>query len=83
MIYMEIEKRKYQYVKPERYEVKKTRGTTYTLESEWLDYYAVQFIKNYWTGDKLEFWKALREDLENELAFVKAEEEKELSKKTR
>ena len=63
---MEIQQCRYQYAKPQKYNGK-TRGTTYKIETEWHKYFNAEFRKNYFIEDELEFLKALKHDLEQQL----------------
>ena len=76
MVFMEDENLKviiqpmqYQYAEPKKYEGK-TKGAEYIVNPEWHKYYAVEMYKNYFIEDELEFFKALKEDLEKELIQI-------------
>ena len=49
----------------------KTRGTKFLVDTTWHTYYNVDFYKNYFIEDELEFLKALKSDLEQELKETK------------
>ena len=63
---MKIQKIKYQYAKPSG-KPTKTRGNKFLVESTWHEYYNAEFNKNYFIEDELEFLKALKHDLEQQL----------------
>ncbi len=67
---MEVKKMKYQYAKPCDHYKGDTRGANCIIETTWEEYFNAVFDKNYFTGNKLEFLKALKEDLERELGQV-------------
>lgn len=64
-----IQPMQYQYAEPKKYEGK-TKGAEYIVNPEWHKYYAVEMYKNYFIEDELEFFKALKEDLEKELIQI-------------
>ena len=66
---MNIHKISYQYAKPSG-KSSKTRGTKFLVDTTWEEYYNAIFEKNYFTDNELEFLKALKNDLEQELIQV-------------
>ena len=66
---MEIQKINYQYAKPSG-KPSKTRGATFLVDTTWEQYFNAMFQKNYFTDNELEFLKALKNDLEQELANI-------------
>ncbi len=66
---MEIQKIKYQYAKPSG-KPSKTRGAKFLVDTTWEQYFNAMFQKNYFTDNELEFLKALKNDLEQELANI-------------
>ena len=66
---MIIQKIKYQYAKPSgKYD--KTRGAKFLVNTTWQEYFNANFEKNYFINNELEFLKALKQDLEQELTQV-------------
>ena len=63
---MQIQKIKFQYAKPSG-KSSKTRGQKFLVNTTWEEYFNVEFNKNYFIEDELEFLKALKHDLEQEL----------------
>ena len=66
---MEIQKISYQYAKPSG-KPSKTRGAKFLVDTTWEQYFNAMFQKNYFTDNELEFLKALKTDLEQELLQV-------------
>lgn len=66
---MEIQKIKYQYARPSG-KPSKTRGAKFLVDTTWEQYFNAIFQKNYFTDNELEFLKALKNDLEQELANI-------------
>lgn len=66
---MNIQKISYQYAKPSG-KPSKTRGTKFLVDTTWEQYFNAIFEKNYFTDNELEFLKALKQDLEQELTQV-------------
>lgn len=66
---MNIEKIKFQYAKPVG-RSSKTKGQKFIVNTTWEEYYNAEFSKNYFTENELEFLKALKLDLEQELQHV-------------
>ena len=63
---MEIKKIQYQLAKPSG-KPSKTRGAKFLVDTTWHEYFNVYFEKNYFIDDELEFLKALKHDLEQQL----------------
>jgi hypothetical protein len=81
---MQISLMKYQYLRPDKKYDGQTRNANYVLETEWHNYFCVDFYKNYFIEDELEFLKALRQDLQSELdSLNKTIEDNEKSLKKR
>lgn len=66
---MIIQKIKYQLAKPVG-KTSKTKGTKFVVNTTWEEYFSAIFDKNYFTNNELEFLKALKQDLEQELTQV-------------
>lgn len=66
---MEIQKISYQYARPSG-KPSKTRGVKFLVDTTWEQYFNAMFEKNYFTDNELEFLKALKNDLEQELLQV-------------
>ena len=66
---MNIQKISYQYAKPSG-KPSKTRGTKFLVNTTWEQYFNAIFEKNYFTDNELEFLKALKHDLEQEMVQV-------------
>lgn len=66
---MNIQKISYQYAKPSG-KTSKTRGAKFLVDTTWDEYYNASYEKNYFTDNELEFLKALKKDLEQELQQV-------------
>ena len=66
---MNIQKISYQYAKPSG-KPSKTRGTKFLVNTTWEQYFNAIFEKNYFIDNELEFLKALKHDLEQELTQV-------------
>lgn len=64
---IQIQLMKYQYALPNKKYDGKTRDANYVIETEWHNYFSVDLHENYFIEDELEFLKALRQDLQNEL----------------
>lgn len=64
---MKIQKIKYQYAKPSGKQ-NKTRNAKFLVDTTWKEYFNAYFEKNYFIDDELEFLKALKNDLEQQLA---------------
>lgn len=75
---MKIQKIKYQYAKPSGKQ-NKTRNVKFLVDTTWKEYYNAEFNKNYFIEDELEFLKALKNDLEQQLEETK-EDIKKLEK---
>ena len=75
---MKIQKIKYQYAKPSS-KPSKTRGSKFLVDTTWHEYFNAYFEKNYFIEDELEFLKALKHDLEQQLEETK-EDIKKLEK---
>lgn len=75
---MKIQKIKYQYAKPSS-KPSKTRGNKFLVDTTWKEYYNAEFNKNYFIENELEFLKALKNDLEQQLEETK-EDIKKLEK---
>ena len=75
---MKIQKIKYQYAKPSCRQ-NKTRGAKFLVDTTWHEYFNAYFEKNYFIEDELEFLKALKHDLEQQLEETK-EDIKKLEK---
>jgi len=69
---LDITKMKYQYAKPKKY-IGNTSSAEYKIESEWHEYYSVDFHDNYFTEDYLEFLKALKEELQSHIDNINKE----------
>ena len=63
---MIIQKIKYQLAKPVG-KPSKTRGAKFLVDTTWHEYFNAYFEKNYFIEDELEFLKALKHDLEQQL----------------
>ena len=63
---MEIQKISYQYAKPSG-KPNKTRSAKFLVDTTWHEYFNVYFEKNYFIESELEFLKALKHDLEQQL----------------
>ena len=63
---MKIQKIKYQYAKPSG-KPSKTRNVKFLVDTTWKEYYNAEFNKNYFIEDELEFLKALKHYLEQQL----------------
>ena len=48
----------------------KQKGTKFVVNTTWEEYFSAIFDKNYFTDNELEFLKALKQDLEQELTQV-------------
>lgn len=66
---MNIQKIRYQYARPSG-KSSKTRGAKFLVDTTWEQYFNAIFEKNYFTDNELEFLKALKQDLEQELTQV-------------
>ena len=66
---MNIEKIKYQYAVPNK-KYTPTRNPNYHIDTKWYEYFYAKFENTYCTEDELEFLKALKQDLEQELTQV-------------
>jgi hypothetical protein len=67
---MNIQKISYQYARPSgKYD--KTRGAKFLVDTTWEQYFNAIFQKNYFTDNELEFLKALKQDLEQQLKETK------------
>ena len=66
---MNIQKISYQYAKPSG-KPSKTRDVKFLVNTTWEQYFNAIFEKNYFTDNELEFLKALKHDLEQELTQV-------------
>ena len=66
---MNIQKISYQYAKPSG-KCDKTKGVKFLVNTTWEQYFNAIFEKNYFTDNELEFLKALKHDLEQELTQV-------------
>ena len=66
---MNIQKISYQYAKPSG-KPSKTSGTKFLVNTTWEQYFNAIFEKNYFTDNELEFLKALKHDLEQEMVQV-------------
>lgn len=64
---MEIKKIQYQLATPSG-KPSKTRGAKFLVDTTWKEFYNAEFNKNYFIEDELEFLKALKNDLEQQLA---------------
>lgn len=64
---IQVQLMKYQYLRPDKKYNGKTRNANYVLETEWHNYFCVDMHKNYFIEDELEFLKALKEDLQEQL----------------
>ena len=71
-----IQPMQFQYAVPKKYNGK-TKDANYVIETEWHKYFAVEMYKNYFIEDELEFFKALKNDLEKQLMQVDSLIEKE------
>lgn len=67
---MNIQKISYQYARPSG-KPSKTMGTKFLVDTTWEQYFNAIFQKNYFTNNELEFLKALKQDLEQELKETK------------
>lgn len=63
---MEIKKIQYQLAKPSG-KPGKTRGAKFLVDTTWHEYFNAYFEKNYFIENELEFLKALKHDLEQQL----------------
>lgn len=66
---MNIQKISYQYARPSG-KLSKTMGQKFLVDTTWEQFFNAIFEKNYSTDNELEFLKALKQDLEQELAQV-------------
>lgn len=65
-----IQLMKYQYAVPDKKYNGETKDANYIIETEWHQYFSVDLHENYFIEDELEFLKALRDDLREELNTV-------------
>lgn len=66
---MKINKMLFQYAVPGK-KYNPTKNPQYEIQTTWEEYYTALFEKNYFTNNELEFLKALKKDLEEELTQV-------------